>query len=138
MVLIFDEDGDGSAESAVFEGAGEDFAGIGFFARCGDIGLSWFASVEGGLDVCFGEGEIGWASIDDDAYGATMGFAESGDAEELSGDGRHGMWFTIDRAGGEGRFLQEVREGARDLLGRAGKAGGNFLRKGRKRTKYFG
>lgn len=91
VVFIVDEDGDGGAEGEVFEGAGEDLAGIGFFARGGDIGLAGFPAVEGGLDIGFGEGEVGGAAVDDDADGAAVGFAEGGDAEEMAGDGGHGV-----------------------------------------------
>ena len=89
-VLVFHPHGDGGAKGFAFEGAGEDLDGVGFLAGGDDAGLAGAASVEVGLDVGFGEFDAGRASVNYDAYATAVGFAPSGDAEEMSEGVAHG------------------------------------------------
>lgn len=77
VVLVANEDGDGGAEGFSFEGAGEDFALVGFVAGGGDFGLAGAAAVEFDLEIGFGERDEGRAAIDDDADASSVGFTES-------------------------------------------------------------
>ena len=89
-VLVGDVDGDGGAEGATLEDAGEDARGVGLVARGDDVALAGAAAVEIALDVGLGEREARRDAVDDHADAAAVGFAPGGDAEgvaELRGHG---------------------------------------------------
>ena len=83
-VLVTDHDGDGGAEGEPVEDAGEDFAAVEFLAGGDDVALAWAAAVEVELDVFCGEGESGWAAVDDDADATAVAFTPCGNSEELA------------------------------------------------------
>ena len=83
-VLVTDHDGDGGAEGEPVEDAGEDFAAVEFLARGDDVALAGAAAVEVELDVFCGEGESGWAAVDDDADATAVAFTPCGNSEELA------------------------------------------------------
>lgn len=96
LVGILDDDADGGAEGFVFENAAEDLGVVGFGAAGSDGGLAWPAAIEVILDVGCGEVDACGAAVDDGAQGGTVGFAEGGEAEEISegvcGHGVGGVW----------------------------------------------
>lgn len=78
LVLVGHGEEDGRAERAAVLDARVDRHAVLFVARRGDGGLAGAATVELGLDVGFGEGDVRGAVVDDARDGLAVGFTRAG------------------------------------------------------------
>jgi len=80
-VFVADDEGNGAAESKSFKNAREDFDAVGFGAGGGDFGLAGAAAVEFVLNFLDGKRHARRASVDHNADGSAVAFAEGADAK---------------------------------------------------------
>ena len=78
VILVADENRDGTSEGEALEGAGEDLGFVLLVARRRNLALPGTAPVEIDLDVGLGQGDERRAAIHDDSHSATMGFSPGG------------------------------------------------------------
>ena len=87
LVGVADEDGNGASKGEAVVDTGEDFGGVGLVAGGDNLRLTGAAAVEFPLDLRRRDGDAGWATIDDHAHSATVGFAVGVDAEQVAKSG---------------------------------------------------
>lgn len=84
LVFVKDDERDGRASRLAFENAGKNLDLVFFVAGCRHFTLTRPPAVQLRLDHLFGDGETGWASVEDGSDRWTMGFTPCRDCKNLS------------------------------------------------------
>ena len=84
LVLVPDDESDGTARRLPFKDAAEQFHLVCFLSRCGDMALSWTAAVQFLLDECQIDIHTRRHPVDDTSDGLTVTLAEGRQSENIS------------------------------------------------------
>jgi hypothetical protein len=91
LVLIPNQDGDGSPQGFTVHNPGENFTLIRFLTGGGDLALAGATAIQFALDLVLGNFEAGRAPVNDHPNPSPMGFPEGGDPEKLSEGVAHSL-----------------------------------------------
>ena len=89
LVLVKDHEGNRRAGSLAVEHAAQNLDLVLLVPGSGHLALPWAPPVQKSLDVGFGKGYAGRATVQNGPYGRTMGFAPGRDRKNLTKSARH-------------------------------------------------